>query len=407
MKPATYAALLLVVAFLVRLVMVLSFGDIRQGPAGLPTNDDVQFNNIAWQLAQGNGYRSAADARLTAFRAPGYPFFLAGLYMLFGENAPLIYLSHCLLGALACVLTWLLVREVLSERGARLAGVLGALYLPHAYVAAVFISENLFVPLFALGILLAIRFLRGGSGWMLVLAGLVLGYATLTRPFTLLMLLITLAIAGWARWRGRRVPAWPLPAFAVVFLAVLAPWTYRNYLVFDRFVLVATNGGSTFWGSNNDRVATEPRSLGYWVATNELPHRDKIDAAPDEVTHDQVEWQLGKEWVRNNLSRMPLLELYKLLRLWWLPEYGAGLRWLRIVSYVPYLLLFVLGAWRCLRCPQCWTLSWAMIHGGMVALFVTVLIFSGLPRFRDANMPLSMLYAAVGLVPVRDKPGPV
>jgi 4-amino-4-deoxy-L-arabinose transferase-like glycosyltransferase len=407
MKPATYVALLFALAFLVRLGMVLSFGDIRQGPIGPPTNDDVQFNDIARQLAQGNGYRSAEDARLTAFRAPGYPFFLAGLYVLFGEYAAVVYLSHCLLGALACVLTWLLGREVLSEGGARLAGVLAALYLPHAYLAAVFYSENLFAPLFALGILLAIRFLRGGGGWTLALAGLVLGYATLTRPFTLLMLPITLAIAGWAWWRGARIPVWALPVFALAFLAVLAPWTYRNYLVFDRFVLVATNGGSTFWGSNNDRVATEPRSLGYWVSTTELPHRDKIDAAPDEVAHDQVEWQLGKEWVRNNLSRMPLLEGYKLLRLWWLPEYGAGHRWLRIASYVPYVLLFVLGAWRCLRSRQCWTLSWAMIHGGMAALFLTVLVFSGQPRFRDANMPLLMVYAALGLSPVRDKPGPV
>src|SRR5262249_52849677 len=143
MKPAIYVTLLLVIAFLVRLGMVLSFGDIRQGPVGPPTNDDVQFNNIARQLAQGNGYRSADAGRLAAFGGPGYPFFLAGLYAFFGEDAPLVYLSQCLLGALACVLTWLLGREVLSEGGARLAGVLAALYLPHAYLAAVFYSENL------------------------------------------------------------------------------------------------------------------------------------------------------------------------------------------------------------------------------------------------------------------------
>ena len=116
----------------------------------------------------------------------------------------------------------------------------------------------------------------------------------------------------------------------------------------------------------------------------------------DEVAHDQVEWQLGKEWVRDNLLRMPLLELCKFLRLWWLPEYGEGRRGLRIVSYIPYLLLFGLGAWRCLRSRSCWTPSWWMIHGGMLALFATVFLFSGQPRFRDANMPLLMLYAARG-----------
>jgi hypothetical protein len=41
-----------------------------------------------------------------------------------------------------------------------------------------------------------------------------------------------------------------------VFPGVMAPWTVRNYRVHGRFVLVATNGGSTFYGRNNDRVVT-------------------------------------------------------------------------------------------------------------------------------------------------------
>ena len=96
---------------------------------------------------------------------------------------------------------------------------LGALYLPHAYFAALFISENLFVPVFVLGVWLAIRFLRSGSGVTGILAGLVLGYASLTRPFTLLMLPIVLMVMGTGlaarrarflrgRCRRSRSPSW-------------------------------------------------------------------------------------------------------------------------------------------------------------------------------------------------------
>src|SRR5262249_37347052 len=153
---------------------------------------------------------------------------------------------------------------------------------------------NLFVPLLALGTWLVIRYVKGGSVGWLALAGLVLGYATLARPMGILLLgMLPLLFVVLDFRRGK----WPLAAcglFAAAFLAGVLPWTYRNYLVHDRFVLATTNGGSTFYGANNERVATELRDLGYWVATNHLPHRDLIDAQPDEVSHDKMEWKLGK-----------------------------------------------------------------------------------------------------------------
>jgi heme A synthase len=38
-----------------------------------------------------------------------------------------------------------------------------------------------------------------------------------------------------------------------------------------------------------------------------------------------------------------------------------------------------------------------MAHGIIAATIITALIFWGSPRFRDANLPLLMAYAAVGL----------
>jgi hypothetical protein len=38
-----------------------------------------------------------------------------------------------------------------------------------------------------------------------------------------------------------------------------------------------------------------------------------------------------------------------------------------------------------------------VVHGAVLATLITGLIFWGSPRFRDANLPFLMLYAAVGL----------
>jgi hypothetical protein len=159
-------------------------------------------------------------------------------------------------------------------------------------------------------------------------------------------------------------------------------------------VLIATNGGSTFYGGNNDKVATEWRLWGSWVSTTELPGRDQIEAAPDEVSHDREEWRLGIRWVWNNPGRFAWLLPMKLARLIvWLPDFDAGRLFyvVRFVCWVPYLVLLVVGLWNAPR-----TGGWWVLHLALAATALTALIFWGSPRFRDANAPLLMSYASLG-----------
>ena len=88
----------------------------------------------------------------TSFRAPGFPLFLAGLRLIFKQDYRPQYVAFCLLGALACGLTYLLARELLTEGAARVAAVLLVFYFPHVYFSTAFFSEVLFVPLVALAL---------------------------------------------------------------------------------------------------------------------------------------------------------------------------------------------------------------------------------------------------------------
>jgi 4-amino-4-deoxy-L-arabinose transferase-like glycosyltransferase len=279
------------------------------------------------------------------------------------------------------------------------AALLAALYVPSVYDATVFASENLFAPLIALVALLVLRHLRTGSLLAIVGAGLSLGWAILTRPFAILLLPIFVAILVYRRWRA---PSSLLLATCSLVLSasiVVVPWTVRNYRVFHRVVLVATNGGSTFYGGNNDTVLREPYYYGGWVSTVGLPGRKLIEAAPDEVTHDKKEWDLGLQWVRANVAWIPLLDAMKVAR-FCLPEVSSGNKkyvWLQILGTGPFLLLMFFGLGLCARDREYWTAPWMLIHAIMLASVFTALVFWGSPRFRDANAPLLMLYAAVGL----------
>ncbi|MGH9200818.1 MAG: hypothetical protein ACRD2A_06245, partial [Vicinamibacterales bacterium] len=76
---ARFAAILFVVAFLIRLAVVIWLRDMSVGPTTPSTNDDYEFNVFAQNLVAGRGFLN--DQGLpSSFRAPGFSFFLAGLY---------------------------------------------------------------------------------------------------------------------------------------------------------------------------------------------------------------------------------------------------------------------------------------------------------------------------------------
>lgn len=393
-----FASVLFAIAFGVRIAAVLWLRDLNVGPTTPSTNDDYEFNVFAQNLVAGRGYVNDQGVP-SSFRAPGFPFVLAGLYWLVGTNYAAAYLALCAVGAASCVLTWLLAREFVEERWARVAGVLSAFYLGHVYFSTVFYSECLFVLLLTLGLWLMVRYLRGGPAWYLASAGLAFGYATLTRPFSLLLLplfgaLLLFSSRSW-RFRLRDLAMWTL-----CFMVVLLPWTARNYRVHDAFVLVATNGGSTFYGGNNPRVVSERQYYGYWLSTRELPGRDLIDQHPNEYDHDKVEWKLGIDWVKDHPGQFVFAAGLKIARaVIGPPDFDAGptyFKVLRVASYWPLVPLFVLGVLLALR-RRSWSLAWMAIHACMMATLATVVIFWGSSRFRDVNVAILMLYAVVAL----------
>lgn len=67
-----------------------------------------------------------------------------------------------------------------------------------------------------------------------------------------------------------------------------------------------------------------------------------------------------------------------------------------MAGYWPFLALFLLGGVACVR-QRLWSLPWLAVHTCMLATVLTAVIFWGSARFRDANVGMLMLYAALGL----------
>ena len=212
------------------------------------THDEREYLALGASLAAGRGCVYAdPEPQGTAQqfgRAPGYPAFLALLGP--DEHATstpgAVKAVQSLLGAVAVLLIALLARDAAGERAGNVAAWLAALYPPFVWIPAYALSEALYLPLI-LGCVLLLS--RADTAVRLIAAGALCGVAILVRPGTLVF--VPLAAA----WLLRRRKLADALAFALAAGLVVLPWTVRNVRTHGTLVLVASEGGVTFWTGNH------------------------------------------------------------------------------------------------------------------------------------------------------------
>ena len=91
------------------------------------------------------------------FMAPLYPYFLSGIYWVFGPSFLVPRLVHCLLGAATCVLVWRLAREFFDRRVSLLSGALAAFYSMFLFYEGSLLVATLLTTLTTLTVLAAVR----------------------------------------------------------------------------------------------------------------------------------------------------------------------------------------------------------------------------------------------------------
>jgi 4-amino-4-deoxy-L-arabinose transferase-like glycosyltransferase len=236
---------------------------------------------------------------------------------------------------------------------------------------------------------------------VMLAAGVVCGLSTLVRPagqmvpFAFGFLLLTSRRICW-----RRKLQWPFLLIVGLSLAV-APWTIRNHRVFDRFCMVSTNGGSTFWGSNNETVATPSSGKwGAWISTNfDTERKKQVLMLPNEVDRDKLEWQFGRQFLRENLDKVPLLIVGKFYRLLTPFPQSANRIWVFAIAAGHIFLLPLALAGMIVGLKDSTRRWWfTPANAQILTLLVTTVIFYGSERFRTAYEPFLAIYAAVAIV---------
>jgi hypothetical protein len=218
------------------------------------THDEREYLALAHSLSEGRGFtydEPAESGTSQQFgRAPGYPGFLAviGAGRSAGDSAPTrVKLAQAVLGAAAVWLIGAIARRAAGDRAGIAAAWIAAVYPPLVWINAYVFSETLYS---VVALLAADRLQRAVPPQRSPVpnagaAGLLIGAAILIRPAMLFFLPLAL---GWLLLRRTTIAAIAVLAATVV---VVGPWTVRNAHVYGRFVLVASEGGVTFWTGNH------------------------------------------------------------------------------------------------------------------------------------------------------------
>jgi hypothetical protein len=369
------------------------------------------YSDALWYFARGreiaDRWEFSENGTPTAYWPIGYPGFLGLLFAATGPSIFAAQLANLALAAATFPLMYLISRQMLDdELTARVSVLLLTIYPNSIGYVPLLLAETLYTALLLLASFLILR--RRGRAHMVATA-LVLGLATLVKTQTILLvaLMAGFAILLAGTFQERMKALLRGAALIAIALAVVFPWTLRNYLTFNTLVFVSTNGGMSLLLGNN------PSMKGVWsrqyVDDDPLVKEARFSVA-DQVNADRRARTLAYQWIRENPVDFISLMPQKFWNLWardgeaewmfqagtpWYETHSSRFRAVRYANQAFYAVVMLLAAAAFVALIRRRASGWAF-YGYFVAAFFTALslAFSGQSRYHFPVMPFMLIYAS-------------
>jgi tetratricopeptide (TPR) repeat protein len=261
------------------------------------------------------------------FRAPLYPYFLAGVMCVAGKGYFWPRLLQAMIGSLTPVLVYFVSFRVLASedsfsvasssgqgmnpeglrKWAFLAGIATAFYPLFIFFNTQFLIPVLVIPLDLALVLSLLRLAGSKPGLRWAVPGVILGLSALARP-TILAFAPGILIWLFFQRKGKALrPA--LKQAGILFfvsLSVIAPVTVRNYIAGKEFVLISSQAGINFWIGNNQKADGKSAILPE-SEVSYGPYRDSVWLTSEVRAESALGRQLKQSevsgyWLREGLS---------------------------------------------------------------------------------------------------------
>lgn len=288
-----------------------------------------EYGTLAGNLLNGQGfvYSYLGDAVYRSFCEPLYPFISAAIYFLTDYSLFAMGMAQAVFSSAIAVVIYLCARHIYDRKGvAVLAGLLTALH-PGLIIYATkhnpFILDTLFI---CLVLLFMIKLSVRASLRSVLIAGFTSGLCILSRPTILLFLPLSLAYI-FRSWKIKFAKAAAYCAvFAVAAGAVFLPWTLRNYVIHNEFMLTRSDVGFVFWLGNNPNFSGSALDKDGRFILELAPEdfRKKINAL-DELGQNRLFQEEAFGYIKKYPLRFVERTLKKFYYFWWFnPQAGIA-----------------------------------------------------------------------------------
>lgn len=216
-------------------------------PATSPVADERTWIEWARNLSSDKVGFSPFRTKLV-FYPPLYHYFIAGVETALGTLAAVRW-AQVLIGSLLVPAVGRVGALAFGEPAGLAAAAVTAFYPDLVWFSAHYWSETLFLVLLWWAIERLLAADREGKRRIgsALTAGLLWGLAILTRET---ILYFTPLPGLWLLWRGPRGAGFRAAVFVLAAFAVVAPWTWRNWVVYRGFIPVSTAGGLNLFQGN-------------------------------------------------------------------------------------------------------------------------------------------------------------
>jgi hypothetical protein len=362
LQSRTPLVIILIISVVLRLAATIYIGNEVNDLPG--TFDQISYNELAQRVIDGHGFSFGREwwpatpaGEPTAHWSYLYTTFLVVIYSLFGYLPIAARLLQAVL--VGIFMPWLIYRlgnRFFNERIGLVAAAITAVYSYFVFYAANLMTESFYI----IGILWILD-LAGELGERnqnttnpvrkTIFLGLALALTVLLRQVFLLFLPILFVWLLWQRFRYlQQQPAisnaqgwlssslaalsaksmWQmvgiLSGAAIIMFLAIAPWTWHNYQVFDRFVLLNTNAGFAFFWGNHPIHGTNFISI---LPADGPSYQSLIPADLLNLNEAELEQELlsrGVGFIQEDFGRYLLLSLSRAVdyfQFW--PSFDSGL----------------------------------------------------------------------------------
>lgn len=308
-------------------------------PAG---GDAIGYDKIAVNLVKYHQY-AVEPGKPTAYREPVYPYFLAGIYLIFGlSNYTAVRIIQILISSLTCVMIFLLAYKMFDKKVAILAGIISCFWPHFIYYSTTILRETLFCFLLICTVYFLNNIYKEKVNLLnLIITGILSGLVSLLNTTSLIFLFFSFFVLFVVKKVKEVI------IVICLFILIYSFWVVRNYKVFNTIILGSTVGGMTLYGASvgDYKIFGTPEEKFYWEkdpVMQQAKIMDEIQSYKFFLHHAKnIIISNPKEYLIKCVKRF--LKLYRIY-----PHRGKGyahseslIVWVNILSYGILLPFFI------------------------------------------------------------------